>query len=217
MATCKILFVLMLVVSCSSPQFVTQTPMDKTGSLISLIKSVASNPNYLKRCRDINPNREKTQIAYQGIRPGKTSEDEAKSLLGPPDQSFTVMNVTNWMYGDVGLYIERGIVTDVLVPANDAPAMTLEKFVRLYGCPDVIFAIDSGEEPYGNYDATRFGYHNIGLVVQFSNFPVTMNSIPEYIQYFQPMSLDDFLIKNAWDQATINFGKPVDWEDAITE
>src|SRR6266540_1071453 len=80
-------------------------------SVVSLVQTSVSNTNYLDECKTINPAKFTDQIPYQGIWPGKTKESELEPLLGAPDKVSVFKDKANWVYGDVGFLIEKGIVT----------------------------------------------------------------------------------------------------------
>lgn len=192
----------------------TQVTETEPVSVVSLAQTSVSDVNYLRECKTINPTKLTEQIPYENIWPGETKESELESLLGTPDETFTIKGVTNWVYGDMGLFIEKGIVTDVLAPVDNESRLTLEQLILTYGCPDIVFAVNTTEDQIG-YTGTRLTYHNIGVVIQFSNLPVSLTDIPVYIQYFQPMGLQEYLEKSGGTTMGLQFGKPIEWSEAV--
>lgn len=192
------------------------SPVSETeaASVTSLVQTSVSNMNYLKECKTINHNKFTEQIPYQDILPGKTNESELETLLGAPDKVSKIKDRTNWVYGNVGLLIEKGTVTYVLVPVEQTSELTLEQLVLKYGCPDLILAVNSTEDQVG-YGGVRFIYHFAGMEVDFAKYPVSLSDKPATISYFPSMDLQEYLNKNSWGTMTIQSGKPVEWTEAV--
>lgn len=186
----------------------------KSASVPSLAQTLISNSNYLRECKTINRSKLTEQIPYKDIWPGKTRESQLVALLGAPDEAFTIKGVTNWVYGGMGLFIEEGVVTEVLVQVDQQSGLTLEQLVLKYGCPDIVFAINTTEDQVG-YTGTRFIYYGIGIEFYFMNYPVKLADVPDNIAYFQPMGLQEYLKKNGWTVMGIQSGRPIEWTEAL--
>lgn len=192
----------------------TQVTETEPVSVVSLAQTSVSDVNYLRECKTINPTKLTEQIPYENIWPGETKESELESLLGTPDKIFTLKGITNLVYDDTGLLIENGIVTDVRTPIDEKSELTLERLVLTYGCPDIVFAVNTTEDQIG-YTSTLFIYHNIGVEIRFFNYPSDLADIPTSISYSRPMDLQEYLQENGWTVMSVQSGKPIEWSDAV--
>ncbi len=186
----------------------------ETPSIALAAQTLTSNVNYLGECKFINSSKLKVQISFQNIWPGTTKESEIEALMGAPDTTYIIKGVTNLVYGDIGLLVEDHIVTYVLAPIDENSGLTLRQVVLTYGCPDIIFAINTTEDQTG-YAGTLFIYHNIGIEFSFLNYPATLSELPDNASYFQPMSFQEYLQESSWNVIGIPFGKPVEWNEAV--
>ena len=177
-------------------------------------EDLASDVNYLTECRLINSTRTTEQIAYKNVLPGKTTETELRLLFGTPDKTSVMKGVTDWVYGNIGLTSENGVITYILVPFEGSPDLTLKWFVLTYGCPDFIFAVNTSSIP-GNFDDTLFVYHHAGFEIQFGSYPAAISDVPVNISYFQPAGIQEYIDENGWAVLGLGFGKPVVWTDAV--
>lgn len=192
-----------------SPKSVTQSV-----SVESLVKTAVSNPNYLRECKDLNPVDSEEQISYRNIWPGKTKASELELILGSPDEKYTFSGTTDWVYDDISLSIEGDIVTEVLISVDTGTDLTLMEIILEYGCPNIIFAVNTTEDQFG-YTDTRFVYHNIGAEFSFRRYPASLNDTPSHVKYFRPMNLEEYLETNEWTALDTYLGKPIEWNDAI--
>jgi len=195
----------------TSPAQVSET---EAVSIVSIAQTSVSNTNYLHECKAINPEKTMGQVPYLGILPGKTKESELESLLGIPDKTSVFEGVTNLVYGDTGLLVEKGVVKYVVVSMAKTSGFTLKQLVLRYGCPDLVFAVNTTEDQVG-YTGTRFIYYDIGIEFSFMVYPTNLNDTPSSVSYFSPMDLQEYLEKNGWTIMGTRFGKPVKWTEAV--
>lgn len=198
---------LVLMVSCTKNT-------DRSASVVSLTLTSVSNPKYLSKCKNLNPVDSEKQISYQNIWPGKTRESDLELILGSPDEKYTFSGTTDWVYDNVSFSIEGDMVTEVLISVETETDLTLMEIILEYGCPNIIFAVNTTEDQAG-YTDTRFVYHNIGAEFSFRNYPTSLNNTPSHIKYFQPMNLEEYLETNEWTALDTYLGKPIEWNDAV--
>jgi hypothetical protein len=191
-----------------------QVSVTESASVISLAQTLVSNTNYLDECKTLNHLKLTEQIPYQNIWPGKTKESEVESILGIPDKRSVLRDEINWVYGsNVGLIVQDGIVTSILVSLEDESWLTLEEVILKYGCPNLIMAVNTTVDQVG-YNDIRLIYSRLGLAVSFPGYPANLSTRADAIWYFPMMTVQEYFEKNGWARMPWS-AQPIEWEDAV--
>ena len=189
-------------------------------SAASMVQTVVANESYLHECRAINPEKAVEQVSYMGVTPGKTKDSELETILGTPDQKVTSSTAIDWIYGDTGVFIEKGIVKRIIIsyvfiPAEEASSeFRLDQLIRNYGCPDILFAVNATEDQVG-YTNTRFIYPTIGIEIDYAAFPASSTELPSNVVYFQPTNVQEYLGQFAAPFFVSNTSKLIEWDEAV--
>ena len=92
----------------------------------------------------------------------------------------------------------------------------MKDIILKYGCPDLIFAIDSSiDQPSGTYNWTKFIYLGDGLEFLFKSFPVLLSDIPKSVTFFKPQSLESYMKLSNYTNFDLKEGKPVSWRETV--
>lgn len=157
------------------------------------LETLVADPNYMKGCLAINPTKYKKQADFMNIYPGVTPPYEIEILLGKADtvtnQSFSVEGEEAHSYKALKATIFIDVRTHVVdvIDIHPTNPPSLREIVKLYGCPDVIYAIDTNYELTGKYSATLLVYYRYaGISFSFDNLPIEEDAKPRYIYYFFP-------------------------------
>lgn len=186
----------------------------ETVSNVLLAQTLVANTNYLEPCKKLNPIKSTEQIPYRNILPGKTKGSEIESILGTPDKRSVFGDEINLVYGsNVGVFVQDGIVTSILVSLEDESGLTLEEVIIQYGCPDLILAVNTTVDQVG-YNDIRLIYNTLGLAVSFPGYPATLSEHADAIWYFPTMTVQEYFEKNGWAQMRSS-AQPVEWNDAV--
>lgn len=209
------LTIIVLMASCTN-KTPAQSQIIATQSVsnVSIAQTRVSNMSYLDECKTLNPIKLTEQIPYQNIWPGKTKESELESILGAPVKRSVFRDEINLVYGsNVGLFVQDGIVTYILVSLEDESQLTVEEVILKYGCPDLVLAVNTTEDQVGYY-SIRLLYNTIGMEVSFANYPAALGSSADNISYFPPVTVQEYFENNGWAAMSWS-AQPVEWRDAV--
>ena len=191
-----------------------QLSVTESASVVSLAQTLVSNTNYLNECKTLNPLKLTEQILHRNIWPGKTKESEVESILGIPDKRSVFRDEINLVYGsNVGLFVQDGIVTSILVSLENESWLTLEEVILKYGCPNLILAVNTTVDQVG-YNDIRLIYSMLGLAVSFPGYPANLSTRADAIWYFPMMTVQEYFEKNGWARMPWS-AQPIEWEEAV--
>ncbi len=181
-----------------------------------LAKTLVADPEYLRDCMIVGSPRQHIQLDYLDIFPGQSTDENVKTLLGDPLERNHVKKIEEWVYSGFNIYLESNIVTSIDVYDDVQIMVSLKELISEYGCPDLIFAIDTSiDQPAGNYDLTKFIYYNNGVEFFFPDFPVSLSDVPISIGFFKAESLESYLERYNYDNYGPENGKLVSWNEAV--
>lgn len=180
-------------------------------SIIETTDPFQENDN---ECETINPSRMEKQIDYLGIFPGKTSSQDVKLLLGSPKETGTLIGEI-WYYNEFSITFENSITNSIYVEGDGELLVSLEEVIKRYGCPSIIFTVDRGQEPIGDYSILEFIYPEIGIEFLFYGYPINLTDKPVSAEFFLPLSFYDYLIESGKTLYHPIAGKIVSWSEAI--
>lgn len=195
-----------------SPSPVPTSTSTPSAEILDLAETLEADPGYLASCRSEYPTGEQSQAGYEGIYPGISTSQETQELLGPPEQKIQcIEREVNWLYGsDLTVVLEKNLVSWIDV----SPSKPLQYYLELYGCPDIVFALDRNQHPYGDYDALLLVYHTLGLEMIFGDITLRKTDTPLGLAYYPQGTLAKYFDNLPWlnDSAKV---KPVQWEDTV--
>jgi hypothetical protein len=175
------------------------------------IETLRADPGYMAGCKEFNPISMNEQAGYQGIYPFITTQEEVSNILGTPLR-INEFNEISWEYGKLDVVFDKKIVSELYVVGDDVT--TLKDLIVQYGCPDVIYALDINEHPFGEYSRLLFLYPSIGFDFTIDHIPAKMNDIVYDMRYFKPGALDDY--KNMFFTLSVpNASKPMTWDRSV--
>jgi hypothetical protein len=186
------------------------------------VQDFVANPEHIKNCLLINPNRTDRQFGYLDVFPGTSSADDVRNLLGEPIHIINAGAETNWYYDNnptnvVSITIINGEVDGIGISNYDT-SITLNRTIREYGCPSLVRVIDRSEHSAGNYNATVFCYPEIGVEFWFDGILIALNSSPVEIRYFKPSSLEEYIqINSEFLYIDSPVSEPVYWADVVID
>jgi len=187
---------------------------------ISILDFV-SNPEYNKDCKKIKSSSYPDPIDFLGISPGETTEDGVISALGEPSEVSKSGEETNWFYDNrkdvfFSIIFVNKTATRIDLVNTSKYQPTLLSIVEKYGCPSIIQALDTSEEPNGMYTRFLFSYPENGVEFWFEFGDINLASVPKEIKYFKPKTLSDY-IKYWGDSFFVDSPvmKPIDWSAVV--
>ena len=161
---------------------------------------IISDNDYMKECIKDYPVVYETQIEYEGIYPGVTSQDRLVEQLGQPNKSDTFGDDLEYLFFE-SQYVDHFFITDNLVSiisvqSDSKDWFPLKSILERYGCPDMILSSASDTDLSEStlvYDHTYFEYSVAGLSVTFDKFPVHYSDSPIVMEYSAPIPVHDYL------------------------
>jgi hypothetical protein len=214
---CLAVIFLVLIAACgsqpSSPIVGSSTPPATIPTFVDA-ETLVAHPDYMVDCRSKYPQISQSQVGYKDIYPGTTTKESLQKMLGSPSKKIQLLeSETEWLYdSSLALFLEQDRVAEIFI-FNDL-LKPLQNYLILYGCPDVMFVIDTNQHPSGNYDTLLLVYHSIGLTLMFDKFPVQNTDTPIQASFFSAGTLDDFLARKQFLEDSTK-AKPIFWLEAI--
>lgn len=204
----------------ATPSSATATPTWSPIITVSAIEAMVSSPNYLVGCKSLSKTLLTEQTSYRGIVPGKSTYADVTNLLGDPNDKAYLGN--QWLYDGVSVLFDGGkhVVEVIHVFAGavyDQMAIPLLDIIGKYGCPEIIYAYDEGEEKSGYFTVTTFAYPTLGVEFRIRGYPVILSSKPDEIFIFIGESLSDYLLdrKQLLEDSEATVVLP--WDEAIAK
>ena len=166
-----------------------------------------TNSTGAAKCLSTNPERLTEQVAYQGILPGKTTEEEVIDILGVPRDTFPSPDGLFLLeYDRFEVALDQGIVSEIVDYNTN---ISVEGLVEKYGCPDLILTSYSDE----NALITRFVFIKGGVFFSTFDTPVSQDSIL-YPIYFVPVESADTFI-NGYFMKYLSDIKTITWDEIL--
>lgn len=178
----------------------TSTPVATMTRLATLTPSVTPTSAHAA-CSELFPAKLTGQVDYRGVLAGSTTTDELEGLLGTPTEIYNYEpGNQEWIYVESDIdgatvSIQDGVVVAIGVGPENGLA-TLREILELYGCPEVVFAVDLGEEKSGIYSGTELLYLENGLRFIFYRLPLALTDNLGLGVYEAPKSVEQFLYEN---------------------
>lgn len=198
-----------LVVSVLFFQLTSCIPVKGLPSSFIATPSTTTNTtasDHMLDCNSLNSIQQKEQVGFRGVYSGKTSQNEARKLLGIPlDTSTDINGIENFLYDGFQINIKNQIVVSV---HDNTQTYLLRDMIAEYGCPDFIL---TGLNPE-NLPLIMMGYLNLGVFMDVFEYPVSLDS-GMYITYLEPTTMDKFLSSDYVKY--IGDIRLVSWQDAI--
>lgn len=182
-----------------------------------------SEPGYLQGCRNIYKETIVSQAMYKDIIPGKTKTAEVEHRLGKPltiyegrSYDYDSSMADTWEYDLFVVFFYHEITQYVLALETQS---TLDELADRYGCPELInhyYYIPSEARLESDIifsepaNVTIFAIPTIGLEYTFQGFPVGIDQSPSSILFFEPTSIEEYILWTDWQTGDI-----VDWQDAV--
>jgi hypothetical protein len=171
-------------------------------------------------CSKTPSNKPSSQLSYEGIYAGITSEKEVKQFLGSPLNTSLGDTYKILTYSNAYIFIDNktNIVHDVFL-YSEIPSMSW--FIDHYGCPDVVTHYELHPETSESSNYVSFAYFKAGIVLrnyrssQFGIPVLEIGASPTNVLYTEPFgSLEEYLSFNGYDPSS-NVVKIIDLEEAI--
>lgn len=198
---------------------VSATPMLTNTPILSpaiLARTLVADSEYMRDCKAINSSHQEGQLDYHRVLPGKSTNEDVLNLMNKPTENNYFHETIEMVYRGFNVYIENDVVDSIYVYEDPHLLVSLERLILEYGCPDLIYAIDSSiDQPGGNYSVTELIYLNNGIEFLFSSFPVSLTETPYMIDFFKPQPLEKYLIRSNFINEGIENSKPMLWDEAV--
>lgn len=169
-----------------TPQFETPT-LVPTSTAIPYATLIAS-PDYMGKCRNINPSEYGQQVDFRGIFAGQTTLKEILKSFGEPDVISDSLNT--WYYNSFRIVFDQE-TAEIIHTGEEFIELTLLEYIKRYGCPSLIVGLDYWEIPEGNYQHFSLVYLDEGIVLTFVAKP-NLADFPRGIAYFQPSTFEAY-------------------------
>jgi hypothetical protein len=223
-----LLLILLILTSCTSeqqniyqPSSNQPTPANSTPT--TSVHDYVSDSDYKRECLDINPSIDHKQADFLGMYTGLTRSQSVRETFGDPDKIFTGGSETEWLYDNAAGNIFSVIIVDdtvdyITVGNLDNKLPSLREIVEKYGCPGLIEAVDTSEEPTGKYGKLLFSYPDIGIEYWFEGIKVRLADVPSETNYFVPIPLFAYIQSYS---KTLYINSPtselVVWHDVVVD
>jgi hypothetical protein len=208
---CKyLLFSMILItflVSCSMP--------NQTDRIT--INDISNDSSYLLDCRLIYGIKYKSQVCLNNLCPGLINQDQILNLYKTPISQYSYGSETYLRYPEFGVRItDSHILASVDVFNDTSLFKVFKEQLSMFGCPDLMIAIDSSEEPNGDYFRLGVFYTKSGLEFIFSKIPIELVDSPEEVVLFTPIDVIDFYTVFPYFD-DISSSKIINWKDAVVD
>jgi hypothetical protein len=163
------------------------------------------------------------QVGFGGVFPGVSTYADVTNLLGEPNEKgYGGTQRTQWRYDGVSVLFDdgKGVVEVIEVfrgEAFDRMALPLRDLIEKYGCPEIIYAYDEGEEKSGHFSATSFAYPNLGIEYDFRGTPVSLDSRPEDIDLYASEAISDYLLDRKQTLQDPEATVVLRWDEAVVK
>lgn len=152
----------------------------------------------------------KTQASYRGLYPGISTKEVVEQVLANSVFAESTQNnedkgtneQTPSPYVEIA-YDTSGVIVEILTDygLEENTNLTLLELINLYGCPDLMFAINMNEDTMSEthpFNDIKFVYVNLGLEAFIERFyaPAPLENDVYLIRYFIPTTVTQYLQTN---------------------
>lgn len=213
----KILFSLFkyLLFSLIFITFTVSCAKSKQAQIIT-INEIVNNSTYLLDCKNIYNIKNQSQICFNNLCPGLINQDQILDLYQTPLSQYSYIGETYLRYPDFGVQITDNNLHSVDIFNDKDLFKSFNEQLSMYGCPDLMIAIDSSEEPNGDYFRLGVFYTKSGLEFIFSKIPIELVDSPEEVVLFTPIDVKDFYTAFPYFD-DISSSKIINWKDAVVD
>lgn len=204
--------------STPTAEFSTFTQAPSTTPTFVPIQTVVANPDYLQECKEQYPNSAQGPADFLGIDAGKVTRDQIIEYIGAPNQIYdSGGKYEQWSYDGFVITINQNNFISIFVSAEKY-MLSLADILDEFGCPNVIFALDTQQEASGRYFETEFVYYNIGVSFTFTVLPVPLDKSTTSISYFRTApDISAFLVQSEGYYDYPNIAKAISWHEAVND
>lgn len=208
----KFLLTFALLMTACTANVPTETTIPLPTSTMDIVV-LRSRPDYMAGCLELNSNVYGTQANYRGIYAGLTRDSDVLALVGEPLKINNLVD-RSWEFEKFSVIFDKTVVTQVL--ADDDGKIqngNLADMIGEYGCPEIIYAVDINEHPFGEYSRLLFTYPKIGFDFTIDNIPAKLSDRISATSYYVPTTFEAYTERFAL--MIPNASKPLIWADAV--
>jgi hypothetical protein len=182
------------------------------------IEQIVSDPAYLSGCEILPTGVPREQVSLRGVIPGVSSDTDVKNMLGEPNRRS--YGGHQWLYDGVSILFDdqTDVVEEIWIVGGttfDQMALPVRDIIGRYGCPELIYAYDGGEEKRGHFDLTTLAYPELGIEFDFLGTPISLESRPREVYISAAAPVHDYLLDWKWLFESPDTSVVLPWDEAV--